>query len=437
MESRAGIAALRAALIAWLCVFAQACSGDRPQVGGETHWLRACDADDPCAGDLQCICGRCTRACASDDACGGGRPASCYDVASPLLLQRCDRLAPELGAGVCLPSCDASSPCGNAQSCVERACVPRDPHDPIGGAAGPDDGSSSDASTPGGEIVGMVEGDGTDISDYDDLIVPISWSDEFSLPVLSDTIAGDDAAQLVGTWTARECDRTPLISGGPERGFTGCPQLVISADAGGVISGVLQFLGDPQPPPFPPVTDPDVGYPPGLSLLEVQDLFIGATGVAYPLRDARFAAGELEFLWSPYDLHREWCAAQTAHAWSVDEHTFYYCAPEDPDAQAELDPIKLALCRDSIQGPWCTVESGSQVPCACLSPPGPSGQREYMPLNCFESACHCERDGCDANTRSRASHASYVVDGDVMTGAWASTSAELSFVGTTFVRRAP
>ena len=113
------------ACVAGLSLLLSACGGDRPEVGGETHWLRACRADAECGSELQCVCGSCTRACAGDASCNGAKPAACYDMGSPLLLERCPGIAAETLGGVCLPSCDlGGAQCGATRSCVENACVP-------------------------------------------------------------------------------------------------------------------------------------------------------------------------------------------------------------------------------------------------------------------------------------------------------------------------
>ncbi|HMI94290.1 MAG TPA: hypothetical protein VK509_23120, partial [Polyangiales bacterium] len=242
MSSRPWIVACLA-LLGFACGLAGACSGDRPQVGGETHWLRACDVGDPCGDGLQCICGSCTHACSGDDACDGGRPAACYDMSSPLLLQRCAGSVSERSSGVCLPSCTSAAHCAGAQSCEQSACVP-------------DDSIGVDAGAVFGGYAGEIGAQGTTIDDFTDVTVPMSWSDEVQLPVLSTTIDGADAARLVGVWTARDCDRSLPDGVGPEGYLTACPQLVIEMDERGVVSGVLQFLTDVSPASLPPVADP-------------------------------------------------------------------------------------------------------------------------------------------------------------------------------------
>ena len=67
-SARTGQALNRARLLggfAALLLSAVACGEPEPGpiVGGNTNWLRACSADDPCEGPLECQCGACTKGC--------------------------------------------------------------------------------------------------------------------------------------------------------------------------------------------------------------------------------------------------------------------------------------------------------------------------------------------------------------------------------------
>src|SRR5690349_3454220 len=147
-----------------------ACSSPRPQVGGETHWLRSCWSDAECGGALACICGSCTRTCHEDDRCEGGRPAACYEQDSPLLLQRCAGTSPDVqaAAGVCLPLCASDEQCSGGKRCEQGACVPAEP------AA---DAGSAPSKKP-------------QIDDYDDVTVDLPSTDAVQLPELSTQIVG-------------------------------------------------------------------------------------------------------------------------------------------------------------------------------------------------------------------------------------------------------
>ena len=399
-----------------LALVGVACSSPRPEVGGETHWLRSCYSDDECGDELDCICGSCSRACATDAKCEGGRAAACYDHDSPLLLQRCAGINPdvEAAAGVCLPSCTSDAQCSGDKSCVLGACVPAS-------SLASDAGDAADGSTG-------TSKPGRTISDFDDVAVDVPADDEVQLPVLSFTIDGQEAASLVGTWNGQGCSPPE-----DDPHLANCPQLVITAGAAGVVSGFLQFSNGPLPEPFPPATDPDVGYPPGLRAAEVGELRWNArSGIHYPLRDARFQNGTLTFLWSTTDLYQDWCALQTPQPWTIEGHGYYFCAPQDPAQLAKIDPIKRMLCVSATLGPWCTAGDGSQLPCACLADEGPT------PPECTSAVCRCERGGCEADTRSIASKATLAVDGNTMTGGWEPWSnTGASWATATFEREAP
>jgi hypothetical protein len=390
-----------AACCAWLALLC-ACGGDDPQVGGETHWLSACDENADCGDDLRCICGSCTRACSADDACHGNRPAACYDMGSPLLLQRCPGLSGGHGGGVCLPSCSADAQCSDDKGCVENACLP--PASVDGGAVSPPPpSSSSDAGATASATVPLPP-----ISDFDAVEVDIPWTDAIKVPERSLTIEGVDASELIGTWTARGCDPTQPID--PNSGLIqGCLQLVIRADSAGV-SGQLRFVIDPPPPPLPPVRDPDVGYPPGLGGQEVDRLKDQpAPGVAYRLYDGRFHDGVFEFVWSPLDFFGDWCAAQTPQRWLIDGHPYYFCVPQDPQAQAQLDSVKLNLCLNAEERALCDDGFGNSTPCVCQDQSGGG---------CSFAACMCRPDRCETDTHWFYARATFTVEGRSMTGGW-------------------
>jgi len=391
-----------AACFAWCSLLLCACGGDDPQVGGETHWLMACGADAECGDGLQCVCGSCTRACASDASCEGSKPAACYDMGSPLLLQRCPGIAAEALGGVCLPSCSmGGAQCGSTRSCVENACLPAD------------ESSSSPSGDAGSDAVGPVAL--PPISDFDAVEADILWSEAITLPERSVTIEGADAPELVGTWTARGCDAARVV--GPAE-VPGCRQLVIRSDGAGV-TGHLQFLTDPPALPLPPV-DPDAGYPPGLSADEVSFLsWLPVAGVAYRLRDGRFHDGIFEFVWSPFDVFRDWCAAQTPQLWSLEGHRYYFCAPQDPETQAQLDSAKLDLCLHPELRPGCDDGSGQSG--ACLS----------------IAACRCEPDRCEVDTQLIFVRGRFAVEGSSMTGSWAEASNAINDDAAAFDKEEP
>jgi hypothetical protein len=208
---------------------------------------------------------------------------------------------------------------------------------------------------------------------------------------------------------------------------------VITADAAGVVSGFVQYSNGPLPEPYPPATDPDVGYPPGVGVTEFASMRFGErSGIHYPMRDARFEDGTLTFMWSTNDFYQDWCALQTPQPWTVEGHSFYFCAPQDPEQRAKVDPVKRMLCVSATFGPQCTAGDGFQEPCVCLSDGEPTAPE------CTSAVCRCERGGCEADTRSNASKATFTIDGNTMTGGWqpwAATGA--SWEAATFKREAP
>jgi O-glycosyl hydrolase len=99
----------------------EACgSGGEPTVGSQTNWLRLCEASAEC-GDLECLCGTCTRACEADSACAEGELGTCAGADTSGAIALCGGVAPS--SGVCLPSCVEGS-CPEGTSCQAGACLP-------------------------------------------------------------------------------------------------------------------------------------------------------------------------------------------------------------------------------------------------------------------------------------------------------------------------
>lgn len=78
------------------------CLAERPggEVGSETHFLRACVANDACGDGLSCLCGVCTTTC--EGACAEG---ACAPGDSPAVASHCGAA---LATGLCLEPCGAS-----------------------------------------------------------------------------------------------------------------------------------------------------------------------------------------------------------------------------------------------------------------------------------------------------------------------------------------
>jgi hypothetical protein len=69
MKHVSGWTGLFAGVSALLGLLGCVAKSDGREVGGETHWLDRCDDNADCGGELECLCGRCTRVCADTAAC--------------------------------------------------------------------------------------------------------------------------------------------------------------------------------------------------------------------------------------------------------------------------------------------------------------------------------------------------------------------------------
>ncbi len=121
MKKPSGALARRAAGL-WLAACAAACApADGPSVGTQTNWLTLCRIDAEC-GELQCLCGACTRSCSDGPACGELPGTSCVAAEDDGAIVLCAG-NPLPSPGLCLEPCPAEG-CGNGTSCVAGACVP-------------------------------------------------------------------------------------------------------------------------------------------------------------------------------------------------------------------------------------------------------------------------------------------------------------------------
>lgn len=113
----------RTARCTWLWtsvgVLALACGEARPQVGGETNWMRACEKHADC-GAHQCLCGVCAAPC-DVDSCASGN-AVCAGHDSPAWDELCSS---HQDPPLCLPRC-VDEACPSGSSCLGGACVPVD-----------------------------------------------------------------------------------------------------------------------------------------------------------------------------------------------------------------------------------------------------------------------------------------------------------------------
>lgn len=92
-----------------------------PSVGTQTHWLQACELDDECGSDLQCVCGVCTTVCEGADTSCALDGASCIAAEETGAIALCRGTPPSIG-GLCLPRCE-SGQCPSGTACVAQVCV--------------------------------------------------------------------------------------------------------------------------------------------------------------------------------------------------------------------------------------------------------------------------------------------------------------------------
>ncbi|MBN1654565.1 MAG: hypothetical protein JXA30_12405 [Deltaproteobacteria bacterium] len=94
---------------------------NEPTTGSQTNWLTRCRADSDC-GELECLCGACTRSCSDDPSCGELPGASCVasDDAAAIALCAGTR---STSRGLCLLPCPAEG-CANGMTCVAGVCMP-------------------------------------------------------------------------------------------------------------------------------------------------------------------------------------------------------------------------------------------------------------------------------------------------------------------------
>jgi glucuronoarabinoxylan endo-1,4-beta-xylanase len=114
-----GSRAIWVAAAGWLLAACEPKSG--PQTDSQTNWLRACSSQSDC-GDLDCICGACTRLCDRDAACKALGDTSCLTAQEVGVVALCSGTSPSV-AGLCLPACRDGS-CPEGQMCVAGACNP-------------------------------------------------------------------------------------------------------------------------------------------------------------------------------------------------------------------------------------------------------------------------------------------------------------------------
>lgn len=109
-------------LVVLLGATAAACdSPSGPVTGSQTNWLRSCAIDEQC-GDLQCLCGACTRPCENTLDCRDLEGTSCIRAEEVGAVALCSGSNPP-SSGFCLPRCEDED-CTDGASCVAGVCEP-------------------------------------------------------------------------------------------------------------------------------------------------------------------------------------------------------------------------------------------------------------------------------------------------------------------------
>lgn len=333
------------------------CGDQAPKAEGETHWLQICQSDADCGG-AQCICNLCSGSCRGDDDCTRGQTAAqCFDAQSPGVAQRCPGVEAEVEA-LCLATCGDDADCASGQACRAGACLAADsvglpgldPRDFLGSDAAVDLGRPPVVPEPRRLLEGYYP-------------------------------------ELEGEWL-EEFDGEPVYFSGPMRLSIG------SAGDGQSMVGEVVFDGPSahahlQTPtgPLPEATDRDQGYPVGVGEEAYRWMILGGVPrVPYPILDARYGGGVLDFWISPADLWSEWCELQTSYLVTVDGKQLYRCVGQDAVA-GEVEAGKWLLCT------------------------GVSDDRG----NRWPPVCTCAEDGCRSASYMNPWHFSLSLDADRMT----------------------
>jgi glucuronoarabinoxylan endo-1,4-beta-xylanase len=125
--TRFGVVGFWGALL--LAAFAVGCGqkSNAQTIDSQTNWLRSCQIDSQC-DEYACVCGVCTTPCTEQSACAGHEVASCVDANEPGAIAQCGGFTSVRFEGMCLPRCDATTPCptveGRKNMCVAGVCTP-------------------------------------------------------------------------------------------------------------------------------------------------------------------------------------------------------------------------------------------------------------------------------------------------------------------------
>lgn len=95
-----------------------------PQTGTQTNWLRTCETDAECGGELSCQCGTCTLACQpGGNGCSAVDGAVCTPGTSVGAIALCGGKATP-SAGLCVSAC-TDTDCPKGTACQAGVCAPQ------------------------------------------------------------------------------------------------------------------------------------------------------------------------------------------------------------------------------------------------------------------------------------------------------------------------
>jgi hypothetical protein len=152
-------------------------------------------------------------------------------------------------------------------------------------------------------------------------------------------------------------------------------EIAAGADPGTAYGFAVFGEGDPPPP----VSDPEVGYPPGEGREELWcRMNAPSEGFAYTIREGHVGSNDrFRFRIANLEIYEPWCALQTSYQWNYGSIDGYNCAPAldsdewmacgelgggsfypppADDAECPLDYGKFALCDEF--GPCICTEEG-------------------------------------------------------------------------------
>jgi hypothetical protein len=132
-------------------------------------------------------------------------------------------------------------------------------------------------------------------------------------------------------------------------------RIVFDADTGsGTRTGVV-ILGDAAPPSLPPATNPNVGYPEGMSIPQLQQMTRLFEGQPYAFDDGVVSSSRMQLGANTAFVWARWCALQYPVSLGG---TSYACMPSTAASTGEI-----CTYRDPNSGETVQVDCGRQYLC--------------------------------------------------------------------------